>query len=143
MKLFFDTNIFLRFFTKDNEEMYSLSSALLSLAEEGKIQVSTSTIVLVEIIYTLKSFYRQNNQSVQKHVDSILKVKNLYLIDNTKFRKAYGLLKKSGNKISDCLIVTQIPENYKLCSFDERLKKLIGEKRFVHPKDALKHLKTN
>lgn len=126
----------MRFFAKDNEEMYSLSSGLLSLAEEGNIQVSTSAIVLIEIIYTLKSFYRQNNQSVQKHIDSILKVKNLYLLDNTKFRKAYDLLQKSGNKISDCLIVTQIPENYRLCSFDERLKKLIGEKRFIHPREV-------
>lgn len=138
MKLFFDTNIFLRFFAKDNEEMYSLSSNLFLLAAEGKIQTSTSTIVLTEVIYTLKSFYRQDNKSIQKHIDSILEIKGLFLIDKTEFKKAYDLYKQGGKKISDCLIITQVPKNYEFCSFDERLKKLIGEKRFIQPKEVVK-----
>lgn len=140
MKLFWDTNIFLRYFVKDNEEMYLLSSNLFESAERGEIQPSTSTIVLTEIIYTLKSFYHQNLQNIQNHIDSILGIKNLYLIDKTYFKEAYTIYKQGSKKISDCLIVTQVPQNYKLCTFDERLKKLIGEKRFIHPNRVVKHL---
>jgi predicted nucleic-acid-binding protein len=133
MNLFLDTNLFLRFFTKDNKEMTSQAKGILSLAYAGKMRLATSTVVLTEIIYTLKTFYKKNRKDIIKHIEYILLIKNILLIDKTDFRSAFRLYRESGQKISDCLIISQVPANYKLCSFDKDLEKLIGKSRFVYP----------
>jgi len=133
MNLFLDTNIFLRYFSKDNEEMYRQSEMLFLRVGESKLQLATSTIVLTEIIFTLKSFYKRTHEEIVRHLNGILDIRNFILIEKTNFLPAYQLYKKSNKKISDCLIVTQIPEHYSLCSFDTRLEKLIGKRRFIHP----------
>ena len=133
MRIFLDTNVFIRFYSRDNEEMYNAVEQLLALAEESNIQVATSTIVLTEIVYTLKSFYKLDVKTIIKHIDSILAIKSLKLVEKTDFPIAYKIYKKYGQKISDCLIVSQVPVNYKLCSFDRDLKKLIGKNRFIYP----------
>ena len=137
-KIFLDTNIFLRYFTRDREDMYQESENILKLCEGGRLQIATSTIVLTEIIYTLKSFYKLGNSEIYKHIDSILRIKNIILIEKTYFNKSYQLFKKElSAKISDCLIVTQIPLNYILCSFDKGIERLIGEQRFIDPEEVL------
>jgi len=135
-KIFLDTNIFLRYFTGDSEDMYQASENILKLCEEGKLQIAASTIVLTEIIYTLKSFYKLDNSEIFKHIDSILCIKNIILIEKTYFNTSYQLFKKDPSaKISDCLIVTQVPLNYLLCSFDKGIERLIGKGRFIDPRE--------
>lgn len=136
MRLFIDTNLFMRFFTKDNQIMVDQVKKIFSQAESGKYKLATSAIVLSEIIYTLQSFYGLKKKDVEKHITYILEMKNLLLIDTTKFKKAFSIYAKHSQKISDCLIITQVPQNYFLCTFDKELKKLIGEKRFISPKQA-------
>lgn len=138
MNLFLDTNVFLRFFTKDDKKMYVQAEKILSLGEEGKLRLATSTIVLTEIIFTLKNFYKLKAASIQEHIESILAIKNLLLVERTNFPAAYKLYKTHKEKISDCLIVTQVPQHYKLCSFDGRLKRLIGKYRFILPGKVIK-----
>ena len=138
MRLFIDTNLFLRYFTKDNQEMYETVEKILLCVLHSEIRIATSTIVLTEIMYTLQSFYKCDQKTIQKHVDSILQIANLVLIDETNFRRAYEYHKKKKVKISDCLIVTQVPEKYKLCSFDEELKNIIGKSRFISPEEVIK-----
>ncbi|MBI3955210.1 PIN domain-containing protein [Candidatus Gottesmanbacteria bacterium] len=133
-KVFLDTNIFLRYFTRDSEDMYQATENILKLCEGGMLQIATSTIVLTEIIYTLKSFYKLGNSEIFKHLDSILRIKNIILIEKTYFNKSYQLLKKDPSaKISDCLIITQVPLNYLLCSFDKGIERLMGKGRFIDP----------
>jgi len=137
MRIFLDTNIFLRYFTKDNQKMYDAVEIIFQLNDQSQVHLATSTIVLTEVMFTLRSLYRLNKKIISQHVESILEIKNLLLIDQTNFQQAYRLHKKSGEKIADCLIVTQVPSRYALCSFDQGLSKIIGEKRFVTPEKVV------
>ena len=71
MKLFLDTNIFMRFFIKDNEQMVEQVKRIFFLAETGKYKLATSTIVLTEIMYTLQSFYKLEVKDIEKYIASI------------------------------------------------------------------------
>lgn len=140
MRFFLDTNVWLRYLIKDNEDQYALSERLLELNESGKIKIATSSFVLSECIHVETSFYKIKQDDVLDDLDAITATKNLWLLQSLEFEPAkivYEKNKRSSVKWSDCVIVSQVPPSYTLCSFDERLKHLIGKDRFLHPKDAI------
>lgn len=139
VNIFLDTNTWLRFFIGDSEEHQKIVAHILDLAEQGMTKISTSSFVLSEFIYVEGSFYRIKKEDTIQDIEAILKLKNLWLINKTDFINSFILYKGTSNKSykwSDCTIIKQVPPSYRFCSFDERLKKLIGEKRFVHPREV-------
>lgn len=134
--LFLDTNIWLRYFIGDNEDQLNLVEEILQLNEQGVASLATSSFVLSEFVYVESSFYKISKSDLIEDLESIVGIKNLFFIEKTNFLAGLELYKKSPLKTvkwSDCMIATQIPTNYKLCSFDGRLEKLIGRDRFIHP----------
>jgi len=123
-KIFLDTNIWLRFLVADQKKQYEACKKLISLNEEGKLRIYTSTIVLLEIIYTLTSFYRVKKESVISDIKAILASRNLTLIEKTNFQKAWRFYQKYNIKLADCLIASQLPENVILCTYDREFKKI-------------------
>lgn len=96
--------------------------------------VSTSTFVLSEFIYVENSFYKITKPDSIQDLEAIRTIRNLWLISNTNFDLSFHIFKQFEKvKWSDCMIVAQVPESYTLCSFDKRLEKLIGGKRFIDP----------
>jgi len=55
---FIDTNLFLRYFTRDEEEKAQKVLALLKRVEKNEEKVTTSPLVIFETIFTLESFYK-------------------------------------------------------------------------------------
>ncbi|MFH1961060.1 MAG: PIN domain-containing protein [Patescibacteria group bacterium] len=76
-KSFVDTNIFLRFLVKEDEQAYNKSFALFKKASEGKINLITSSLVIFEIIWTLESFYKVKKSDIVGKVLGILNLPNL------------------------------------------------------------------
>lgn len=141
MKLFLDTNVWLRFFIADNEEFFLQVKRLIELAEEGRVRLSASTFVLSEFVYVESSFYKIDKKNIVEDLESISSIKNIRIIESTDFYRALEIFKKSSEKKwSDCIIISSVPENYFLCSFDLKLKNLIGKKRFVTPQEAIERI---
>lgn len=138
-KIFLDTNVWLRFLIGDQEAQYEVCKKLIALNEEGKFKIYTSTIVLLEIIYTLLSFYRVQKKTIISDVKAILASRNLTLIEKTDFQKALALYQKHNIKLADCLIASQLPKNVVLCTYDWDFKKI---KNIVSltPKEVIKKL---
>jgi len=137
MNLFIDTNIWLRYMLRDHEKHFKIAEAILQLNEESKIKLATSTFVLSEIVYTEQSFYKIDRSDVAEDIKTISSIKNILLVEKTNLPKTVDLFTSNkSTKWSDCIIVAQIPDNYKLCSFDEDLKKIIGKDRFISPESV-------
>lgn len=138
-KIFLDTNVWLRFLIGDQKRQYEACKKLIALNEEGKLKVYTSTVVLLEIIYTLLSFYRVKKKTIIADVKAILASRNLTLIQKTDFQKALVLYQKHNIKLADCLIASQLPKNVVLCTYDRDFKKI---KKIVSltPKEIIKKL---
>lgn len=124
MKIFIDTNVWLRFLLADVERQYQECLALFSKIEEGKFKPYTSTVVVLEINYVLTSLLKIKKTSVLKDIKTILKTRNLTLIEKTNFEKALKIYQKTNIKFTDCLIASQLPITTILCTFDQEFRKI-------------------
>ena len=124
MKVFIDSNVWLRFVLADNEEIYRQCREFFLRVEEGKIRPYTSTIVLIEIYFVLVSVYKIPPRSAIRDLEKILAARGLTLVEKTNFQKALVLHKKISIKLTDCLIATQMPEKSILISYDRDFKKI-------------------
>ncbi|MBI4999175.1 PIN domain-containing protein [Candidatus Gottesmanbacteria bacterium] len=123
-KIFLDSNIWLRYLLRDEEKQFRDCQQLLILNEQGKFKIYTSTICLLEIVYTLSSFYKIKRDEVVADLRNIISTRNLTLIDKTNFSEALRVFEKHQIKFADCLIATQIPKGVILCTYDREFKKI-------------------
>ena len=78
---FVDTNVFLRYLTKDDPSKYERCRAMFKRALEGEITIATSGLVIAELIWTLLSYYKVPKAEVIEKVSVILGTENLFLPD--------------------------------------------------------------
>jgi predicted nucleic acid-binding protein len=78
---FVDTNVFLRYLTKDDLLKYERCREMFKRALEGKIIISTSGMVIAELIWTLLSYYKVPKAEVIEKVSVILGTENLFVPD--------------------------------------------------------------
>lgn len=76
-ELFVDTNVFLRFLTNDDPKKAEKARRLFASAVEGDVRVSTSLLVIAEIVWTLESFYNLQPADIADKVAVILNTPNL------------------------------------------------------------------
>ena len=81
MKKFVDTNIFLRYLTKDDPSKYEKCKDIFRMAMAGKIALATSGMVIAELIWTLLSYYKVTKADVVGMVSIIVNTENLYIPD--------------------------------------------------------------
>jgi len=139
-KIFVDTNIWLRFLVADDKEKFEECKKLLILNESGKFKIYTSTIVLLEIAYTLSSFYQIGKSEIISDLKNILLARNLTLIENTNFPKTLEIFKKFNIKIADCLIISQIPPKTILCTYDKDFRR-VSKIKVATPREIIQEIK--
>ena len=140
-KIFIDTNVWLRGIVNDNQQAKDCSQ-LIEAVESGRFAPYTSTIVLLETIHTLKSYYKIKYNQIIKDVETLLKTRGLSVIEITNFSKALKLHKKVKIKLTDCLIATQLPPRTTLVTYDRDFKK-IPKLNPQTPKQILEKINTS
>lgn len=123
-KIFIDTNIWLRYIIGDQKEQFNACQKLFNLNEQGKLRLYSSTIVLMEVVYTLTSFYKVSREQIISDLKGILSSRNLTIIEKTNFSKALEIFETQNIKLTDCLIVSQLPKSVSLCTYDTDFKKI-------------------
>ena len=78
---FIDTNIFLRYLTKDDPVKYEKCRELFKKMVEGKITLATSGIIIAELVWTLLSYYKVPKAEVIEKISIIVATKGLYIPD--------------------------------------------------------------
>lgn len=80
---FLDTNILLRYFTKDDEEKAQKALGLLQRIETGEERVETSLLVVFETVFTLQRHYRVPKPRIKELLIPILRMRGLHLPSKT------------------------------------------------------------
>lgn len=80
-KKFIDTNIFLRYLTKDDPSKYERCREIFKKAIAGKAELATSGIVIAELVWTLLSYYKVPKADVIEKISIIIGTKNLHIPD--------------------------------------------------------------
>jgi predicted nucleic acid-binding protein len=75
--IFIDTNIFLRFLTNDDPAKAARAGRLFRDAVNGRVSLTTSALVIAEIVWTLDSFYGLPKPQIAEKVEKILNTPNL------------------------------------------------------------------
>lgn len=122
-KLLIDSNVWLRFILEDNEQAKECKK-LIEMIESGRFRVYTSSIVMLEIGFVLSSVYKIKQSQVIKDLETIMKTRNLVLLEKTNFVEAFKWHKQFKVKLADCLIGSQLSKDMVLVSYDKDFKKL-------------------
>ena len=75
--VFVDTNVFLRFLTGDDPVKARRAEKLFRDAVGGRVSLTTSLLVIAEIVWTLESFYKLGTAEIAEKVEKILNTPNL------------------------------------------------------------------
>lgn len=90
-RTFVDTNIFLRYLTRDDDAKYARCRDLFADAVEGKTALATSGIVIAELIWTLSSYYKVPKADIIEKVIIIVSTENLFIPDKDMIAEALVL----------------------------------------------------
>jgi predicted nucleic acid-binding protein len=86
--IFLDTNIFMRFYTRDHPRMSEECRRLIEYAEAGNIEVTTSHLALAEIVWTLESRYRFPRDQIAAALSDVLDMRSLRVEHREMLREA-------------------------------------------------------
>ncbi len=88
---FLDTNVLLRYFTRDDPEKAEQALALLLRVERGEEKVATSAMVIFESVFTLQHSYRQSRETIRDLVGNIISLRGVDLPGKHIFDRAFDL----------------------------------------------------
>jgi predicted nucleic-acid-binding protein len=71
-RVFIDTNILLRYLTKDDPVQYPRCRTLFKKAQNGEMLLVTSTLVIAELIWTLASHYQVSKEQIIEKTSIII-----------------------------------------------------------------------
>ena len=80
-RIFIDTNIFLRYLTKDDPSKYERCREVFQKAIDGEIEMATSGIVIAELIWTLSSYYKVPQAEIIEKISVIVGTESLFMPD--------------------------------------------------------------
>src|SRR4051794_29282648 len=88
---FIDTNVFLRHFVADDPEKATAAEALLLRIESGVERVTTSPLVLFELVFILHRTYKTPKHDVAALVGGLLEYRGLQLSGKELWREAFAV----------------------------------------------------
>ncbi len=141
IKLFIDTNVFLRMLARDTVKFYKEVKVFFDTVSSSNCEVTTSLVVLLEIGWTLNSFYGYKKDEVVIALNSVRNTEGIKLKD-IKVDFSYGLdiFEKYKVKLGDAMIAaSDVVQKEKaiIVSYDKDFDKISGIKR-MEPTEATK-----
>lgn len=103
--LFVDANVFLRFFTVDDEDQHKRAAELLRRAAAGKCELVTGPPVLFEIVWTLRTAYDVPREKVLDVLSRLAALPGLRMVDADLVENAIGIARSSGQEYADAYIL--------------------------------------
>ncbi len=125
---FLDTNILLRFLTRDDEGKAQQALDLLLRIERGEEKVITSPLVIFETIYTLQRLYKVPRQLIRDQILSIISLRSLHLPDKNLYHRAFDLYVTKNISFADAYnaVYMQAEEVSHIYSWDRDFDKIDG-----------------
>lgn len=109
---FVDTNIFIRYLTKDDPEKAAACYRLFEQAKQGTVEITTSESVLAEVVFILSSkrLYNLSRQDVRVRLYPLLMVAGLKLPRRQMYLRALDLYSSNSVDFEDALSVAAMEQ---------------------------------
>ena len=117
-----DTNIVIRFLTKDHKELSEKSAELFKKIEKGEIRAKITESVLAEIVYVITKIYGKDRAFTARTIKKILDLKGIVNRDKSQLKKALNIFANQKIDIVDSLLLSRAKNCLGVLSFDKDLK---------------------
>jgi len=126
MRHFVDTNYFLRFLLADQKAQFKKAKQLFKKAEKGEIKLWTSDVVVLEIIWTLQSFYKLKSWAIVEKIHQLLVLPGIKFSHREEILKALGLFSEKKVDFADAynFVLAQKAKVTDFITFDKDFQKL-------------------
>lgn len=132
MKYYVDTNILIRYLTKDVIDQAQKVKQRLLQAKEGKIQLVLTSFTAVEILFILENYYELPKLEVIEKLHSLLSPNFIIIDQKEAFLDTLSLYKAYNIDFVDIFNFTVAKKNKaKILSFDKDFDKLTPKLRIT------------
>jgi len=143
-RYFVDSNIFLRYYSRDDEHQSAQAEEFFLRAKRGEIEMFCGPPVFFEVAWVLKTFYGQPNAVILDTLESMLSIPNFTVFDAEYVIKAIELARKKSCGFADSYIAVAAHEqNLGVVTFNEKHFKKTGVPLYHFPKAKSSSLPTN
>jgi len=119
-----DTNLIIRFITKDPAEHYEKSKSFFEKIAKREIKAVITESVLMECYFVLHKLYKIDKQIVIKKLKTLLEFQNIVNDDKYILIEALNILNDTNIDFVDCLLCAKSRLlDYDIVSFDKDIKK--------------------
>jgi predicted nucleic acid-binding protein len=131
-----DSNILLRFFTGEPQQLFQAAKALIENAEKGAIVLEIPVLVVAETAFTLESFYKQARKEVARVLIEFLKTPGIRIEERERLLEALGRVHATGVHLADAYLAAMArAASIPVASFDRDFERFKDIERFVPEKD--------
>lgn len=126
-RYFIDTNVFIRFLLNDHKILSPKAKTYFSLANNNRAILVSDILVIAEVFWVFRSFYKYPVKEINGLLTQILSHKNIE-VDNKQL--IFNILKLCQEKNVDFVdafcYLTAKEQKIELATFDKKLAKLKG-----------------
>jgi predicted nucleic acid-binding protein len=101
---FVDSNVFLRFYTADDQKQQAEAQEIFMKAKAGEVDLFCGPPVFFEIAWVLRSRYKVPLAETLDKLESILTIPNLHVSDEDCVKRAISLARESNQSYPDAYI---------------------------------------
>lgn len=126
-RLWIDANVLLRFLTGEPKDLAERAARLMARAERGAALLIVSSLVVAEVVWVLKSFYRRSRQEVAQVLVPLLSADGLEVEDRDTMIQAIELAAEKNVDFADAVLALRAArQGEPVCSFDGDFRRLPG-----------------
>ena len=103
-----DTNVIIRFLVSDKAPKYKKLYSFFESLELGKMRVELKLIVLFQVIFVLKSFYKVPKEEISSGITDLLKYKGIKVKNKALVRRMMELWCNNKLDIVDCYLIASL-----------------------------------
>ena len=100
-----DTNVLVRFLTCDKSRKYENLYVFFESLEHGKIRVELKLIVLFQVCFVLKSFYKVPQPDIVTGILHLLEYKGIIIKNKKNIRRMMEIWRDKSLDIVDCYLI--------------------------------------
>lgn len=129
--IFIDSNIFLRYFEREDEQTYRKSEKLFSKIVNGSITGISTSLVIAEVVWVLQKFYNWDKKEIYTNIELILKTPNIKFKERSVLSRAINLYKDENIDFIDAYNYSYMKKNEitEIYSFDKDFNRFSDIKR--------------
>lgn len=124
-RLWVDANVLLRFLTGEPKELAGKAASLMGRAESGEVTLVVSPLVVAEVVWVLKSFYRHSLEDIAGVLVPLMSADGIEVEDRETLTQAIELARDKNVDFVDAALALQAARRGEpVCSFDGDFKRL-------------------